>query len=196
MLGVWFALQKNMDFFGRNQGGQVPPSPTPPLAPPLAPLPALWPKWSFSLLLVSSFQLWKGNIYVVVVHAFKFLNGQEELIRQNSRLPKFFIKVSKCQCSVHLALERKHICGCSSCLQILEQTGGTHSTKQQTPKNFYQGFKMSMQCAFGIGLKSQLFLLFSLFLLLFMSLIILFGTIHKSYCTISATFQLYLQYFQ
>ena len=41
---------------------------------------------------------------------------------------------------------------------------------------------------FGISLKSQFFLLFSLFLLLFIGLIILFGTIYGSHYTISATF--------
>ena len=45
-------------------------------------------------------------------------------------------------------------------------------------------------------LKSQLILLFSLFLLLFMGLTALFGTIHGSHCTISTNFYLYLQYFQ
>ena len=39
-------------------------------------------------------------------------------------------------------------------------------------------------------------LLFSLFLLLFMSLTILFGIIHKSYYTISTKIYLYLPYFQ
>ena len=42
----------------------------------------------------------------------------------------------------------------------------------------------------------QLILLFNLFLLLFMSLIALFGTIYGSQYTISANFYLYLQYFQ
>ena len=48
---------------------------------------------------------------------------------------------------------------------------------------------------FGIDLKNQLFLLFSLFLLpfslfllLFMGLITFFDTIHESYYTISTTF--------
>ena len=45
-------------------------------------------------------------------------------------------------------------------------------------------------------LKSQLILLFSLFLLLFMDSTALFGTIHGSYYTISANFYLYLQYYQ
>ena len=42
----------------------------------------------------------------------------------------------------------------------------------------------------------QLILLFSLFLLLFMSLTVLFGTIYGYHCIISANFYLYLQYFQ
>ena len=50
--------------------------------------------------------------------------------------------------------------------------------------------------AFDIGLKSQLILLFSLFLLLFMSITAFFGIIHESYSTILANFYLYLQYFQ
>ena len=37
-------------------------------------------------------------------------------------------------------------------------------------------------------IKIQLILLFSLFLLLFMNPTTLFGTIHKSYCTISTNF--------
>ena len=35
----------------------------------------------------------------------------------------------------------------------------------------------------------------SLFLLLFMRLIVFFGTIYESYCIISANFYIYLQYF-
>ena len=42
----------------------------------------------------------------------------------------------------------------------------------------------------------QLILLFSLLLLLFIGLTTLFGTIHRSCCTISIDFYLYLQYFQ
>ena len=53
-----------------------------------------------------------------------------------------------------------------------------------------------IKCAFGSNLKCQLILLFSLFLLLFMGLTTLFGTIHGSYCTILANFYFYLQYFQ
>ena len=49
--------------------------------------------------------------------------------------------------------------------------------------------------AFDIGLKSQLILLFSLFLLLFMSITAFFGIIHESYSTILGNFYLYLQYF-
>ena len=41
-------------------------------------------------------------------------------------------------------------------------------------------------------LKSQLILLFSLFLLLFMGPTVLFGTIHEYYCTISVNFYFYL----
>ena len=51
-------------------------------------------------------------------------------------------------------------------------------------------------CAFGSKLKSQLILLFSLFLLLFMDPTALFGTIHGFYYTISTDFYLYLLYFQ
>ena len=47
----------------------------------------------------------------------------------------------------------------------------------------------TIKVMFGIGLKSQFFfLLFSLFLLLFMSPITLFGTIYGFHCTISANF--------
>ena len=45
-----------------------------------------------------------------------------------------------------------------------------------------------MKCVFGVGLKNQLFLLFNLFLLLFIGLIAFFDTIHRSHCTVSATF--------
>ena len=51
-------------------------------------------------------------------------------------------------------------------------------------------------CAFGSKLKSQLILLFSLFLLLFMDPTALFGTIYGFYYTISTDFYLYLLYFQ
>ena len=51
-------------------------------------------------------------------------------------------------------------------------------------------------CVFGSKLKSQLVLLFSLFLLLFMNYTVLFDTIHRFYCIISADFYLYLLYFQ
>ena len=40
---------------------------------------------------------------------------------------------------------------------------------------------------FGISLKNQFFLLFSLFLQLFMGPIALFDIIHRFHCTISAT---------
>ena len=49
---------------------------------------------------------------------------------------------------------------------------------------------------FGFKLKSQFILPFSLFLLLFMSLTALFGTIYSSYYTILFNFYLYLQFFQ
>ena len=41
----------------------------------------------------------------------------------------------------------------------------------------------------------KIILLFSLFLLLFMGTIALFGTIYELYFTISTNFYLYLQYF-
>ena len=49
---------------------------------------------------------------------------------------------------------------------------------------------------FSWVLKNQLILLFSLFLLLFMSPTALFSTIYGFHCTISANFYFYLQYFQ
>ena len=55
---------------------------------------------------------------------------------------------------------------------------------------------LEIKCAFGMDYFGQLILLFSLFLLLFIGLIALFGTIHGFHCTISANFYLYLQYFQ
>ena len=56
--------------------------------------------------------------------------------------------------------------------------------------------EISSKCAFDSKFKSQLILLFNLFLLLFISPIALFGTIHRSQYTISTNFSLYLQYFQ
>ena len=53
-----------------------------------------------------------------------------------------------------------------------------------------------IECAFGMDEICQLILLFSLFLLLFISLTALFDTIHGSYCIISLNFYLYLKYFQ
>ena len=59
--------------------------------------------------------------------------------------------------------------------------------------NFY--FK-DEKYALNSKLKSQFILLFSLFLLLFTSSIVLFDIIHEFHYTISANFYLYLQYFQ
>ena len=59
--------------------------------------------------------------------------------------------------------------------------------------NHFQG----PYCTFWqLILKSQLILLFSLFLLLFISSTTLFGTVHGSHHIISANFYFYLQYFQ
>ena len=66
--------------------------------------------------------------------------------------------------------------------------------KQESWKK--EGMNAQMKCAFGSKLKNQLILLFSLFLLLFIGSTTLFSTIHRSHCTISANFYLYLQYFQ
>ena len=46
------------------------------------------------------------------------------------------------------------------------------------------------KCVFGLQWKIKIISLFNLFLLLFMSLITLFGTIHRLYCTISTNFYL------
>ena len=56
--------------------------------------------------------------------------------------------------------------------------------------------KIDIKACVWQKLKSQLILLFSLFLLLFINPIALFGIINRSHCTISANFYLYLQYFQ
>ena len=45
-----------------------------------------------------------------------------------------------------------------------------------------------MKVVFDIDLKSEFFLLFSLFLFLFISFIAFFDIIYKSYCIISVTF--------
>ena len=55
---------------------------------------------------------------------------------------------------------------------------------------------LNNKCVFGKNYFCQFILLFSLFLLLFIGLITLFDIIYGSYCTISAKFYLYLQYFQ
>ena len=51
---------------------------------------------------------------------------------------------------------------------------------------------VGLKCAFGFKLKSQIILLFSLFLLLFMGFTALFGTTHRSHCTFSVNFYIYL----
>ena len=65
-----------------------------------------------------------------------------------------------------------------------------------TERQLKRAIQTHSKCAFGYQLKSQLILLFSLFLLLFTGPTALFDTIHKFYYTISANFYLYLQYFQ
>ena len=65
-----------------------------------------------------------------------------------------------------------------------------------TVKPFFDSLFNSSKRLFGKKYFCQLILLFSLFLLLFMGPIVLFGTIHRSHCIISANFYLYLQYFQ
>ena len=69
---------------------------------------------------------------------------------------------------------------------------------QQKNFNFNKisGSPMDPKCMFGKNYLCQFILLFSLFLLLFMSPTTLFGTIHGSHYTISANFYFYLQYFQ
>ena len=53
-----------------------------------------------------------------------------------------------------------------------------------------------MKGLFGKIIFTNLFYCSAYFLLLFMDPNVLFVTIHKSHCTISANFYLYLQYFQ
>ena len=64
----------------------------------------------------------------------------------------------------------------------------------QTPAMF--AIQTHTKCVFGKNYFSQFILQFSLFLLLFIGLTVLFGTIYESYYTISANFYIYLQYFQ
>ena len=61
-------------------------------------------------------------------------------------------------------------------------------------KCFYMN-QTQHKCAFGFSLKSQLILLFSLFLLLFIDPTALFGTIHRSHCTIQLRVHLGTVYF-
>ena len=58
------------------------------------------------------------------------------------------------------------------------------------------GLGRDTQCAFGSSLKSELVLLFRLFLLLFIGLTTLIDTIHRFHYTISVNCYFYLQYFQ
>ena len=51
---------------------------------------------------------------------------------------------------------------------------------------------IKLLCLFGKDYFCQFTLPFSLFLLLFIGLITLFGTIHRSHCTILADFYFYL----
>ena len=64
-------------------------------------------------------------------------------------------------------------------------------SKSATPS-----WRIQPMCVSGLGLKIKIIALFSLFLLLFMGPTALFGTIHRSYCTISINFYPYLQYSQ
>ena len=61
--------------------------------------------------------------------------------------------------------------------------------------NTIHGSMVLFKCAFGMDESCQFILLFSLFLLLFMSHNALFCTIYESQCIISANFYFYLQYF-
>ena len=61
---------------------------------------------------------------------------------------------------------------------------------------FFEVSKIQTKCAFGWRWKIKIISLFSLFLLLFIGLTALFGTIHGSHYTISTNFYFYLQYFQ
>ena len=66
---------------------------------------------------------------------------------------------------------------------------------EQRQKNDHLVIK-KLNFYFGKDYFCQLILLFSLFLLLFMSPLTFFGIIHESYYTISTHFYIYLQYFQ
>ena len=68
--------------------------------------------------------------------------------------------------------------------------------KWKNKKTILQLTRAYMMCPFGKDYFCQLILLFSLFLLLFMGLTALFGTIHGSHYTILANYYIYLQYFQ
>ena len=60
------------------------------------------------------------------------------------------------------------------------------------PKFFTISPYSDSKCAFGLGLKIKMISLFNLFLLLFLSFIVLFDAIYEPYCTISTNFYLYL----
>ena len=59
-------------------------------------------------------------------------------------------------------------------------------------KFVFSSIQTYTKCAFGSKLKSQLILLFNLFLLLFMGSTVLFSTIYESYFTISTNFYIFL----
>jgi len=69
-------------------------------------------------------------------------------------------------------------------------------SKKNFSFNKINGSQTDPKCRFDKNYFCQLILLFSLFLLLFMGLTAFIGTIHRSHCTISINFYLYLQYFQ
>ena len=58
----------------------------------------------------------------------------------------------------------------------------------QTSKKKKKGSRVIFSVCLVLASKVSFFLLFSLFLLLFMGLITVFGTIHESHYTISDTF--------
>ena len=61
-----------------------------------------------------------------------------------------------------------------------------------TERQLKRAIQTHSKCAFGYQLKSQLILLFSLFLLQFMGPIALFGTIHEFHYIISVNFYIYI----
>ena len=81
-------------------------------------------------------------------------------------------------------------------LWVLWTVHETHCIRRKQAETEFQRNPNGGLASFGYQWKVKIISLFSLFLLLFIDSTALFITIHRLYCTISANFYIYLQYFQ